>query len=140
MRATSNYSRDEGEINNTAREVLKRGRRSLFVVPADFFSGNLDLWCSGFLSGINGFDSVVWPAYVLVSPILRPAFGCRAHAFLFGVDCRLLALGFDGGGLYRMLLVLLFFVPSLFQLIPALIGSTTVFNWNSIGSGVRFWL
>ncbi|KAF3609035.1 hypothetical protein DY000_02045272 [Brassica cretica] len=57
------------------------------------------------------------------------------------LDYQLLALVFDGGGLYRMLLGLLFFVPSLFQLILASIGSTTVFDWNSfIERGVRFWL
>ncbi|KAL0690807.1 hypothetical protein Bca4012_090486 [Brassica carinata] len=41
----------------------------------------------GFLSGVDGFDSVVWSAYVLVSHLLsggRLAFDSGANAFLFG--------------------------------------------------------
>ncbi|KAL0759383.1 hypothetical protein Bca101_075533 [Brassica carinata] len=71
----------------------------------------------GFFSGVDAFDSVVWPAYVLVSHLPSGRFSSE---------------------LYRILLGLLLFVPSLFQLIPASIGSTTTFDWNSfIGRGVR---
>ncbi|KAL0686377.1 hypothetical protein Bca4012_053225 [Brassica carinata] len=71
---------------DAAAILLKSKER--FAVRAGSFSGNLDPWCSSFFSGVDGFDSIVWPAYVLVSHLSfggRPAFGSGAHAFLFGV-------------------------------------------------------
>lgn len=96
----------------------------------------------GFLSGVDGFDSVVWSAYVLVSHLLsggRLAFDSGANAFLFGFGLPASGVwGRNSSGLYRILfgspLLCAFYVP----IDSGFDWFDNCFDWNSlVGRGVR---